>query len=278
MTDDSANMRPADLLAASARALTRTGEVRPDEPLRLGVDLGTASVILVALGESGLPVASEMEPCEVARDGLVVDYMGAIAVTKRLLKRLNERLDRELTTAAIAVPPGTNPADAATHRHVVQAAELEVTAVLDEPSAANAVLGIRNGAVVDIGGGTTGLAILKDGEVRYVADEATGGHHMSLVLMGRYGLTYAEAEAMKLDPERAAEVAQAVGPVAQKMASIVARHVADWDVEKIYLVGGASSLLGIEDVFSSYIGIPTKKPPHPMMVTPLGIAMNCTPG
>ena len=37
-------------------------------------------------------------------------------------------------------------------------------AVLDEPSAANAVYEIEDGVVVDIGGGTTGLAVLKGGQ------------------------------------------------------------------------------------------------------------------
>lgn len=44
------------------------------------------------------------------------------------------------------------------------------------------VLGITDGAVVDVGGGTTGISILKDGKVIFTADEPTGGTHMTLVL------------------------------------------------------------------------------------------------
>lgn len=58
---------------------------------------------------------------------------------------------------------------------MVQGAGFELTNVLDEPTAANQVLSIQNGAVVDIGGGTTGISIIKDGEVVKVADDATGG-------------------------------------------------------------------------------------------------------
>jgi ethanolamine utilization protein EutJ len=32
------------------------------------------------------------------------------------------------------------------------------------------VLGLQNGAIVDVGGGTTGIAILHDGNVIYTAD------------------------------------------------------------------------------------------------------------
>ena len=46
-----------------------------------------------------------------------------------------------------------------------------------EPTAANQILKIQNGAVVDIGGGTTGISILENGKVINVDDEATGGTH-----------------------------------------------------------------------------------------------------
>lgn len=46
------------------------------------------------------------------------------------------------------------------------------------------LLALDNAGVVDIGGGTTGIAIVKQGKVTYSADEATGGHHISLTLAG----------------------------------------------------------------------------------------------
>ena len=58
---------------------------------------------------------------------------------------------------------------------------------------------MKNGAVVDIGGGTTGISILKDGEVVYIADEPTGGTHFSLVIAGAYGKPFQEAEVFKRD-------------------------------------------------------------------------------
>ena len=77
-----------------------------------------------------------------------------------------------------------------------------MTSLLDEPTAANEVLHIKNGAVVDIGGGTTGISILKDGKVIYVADEPTGGTHFSLVLSGAYGMTFNEADKFKRNNEK----------------------------------------------------------------------------
>lgn len=270
---DGAAPTRADLLDAAVRALETTTRPSPGAPVKCGVDLGTACVVLVALDADDRPLACELEPCQVARDGLVVDYHGAIDVVRRLSDRLRERLGVDLDRAAIAVPPGTAPGDAATHRHVVEAAGLEVLAVFDEPTAANRVLGLADGAVVDLGGGTTGVSVFQGGRVVHTGDEPTGGTHMSLVLMGRLGMDYAQTEAFKQDPANADQVRQLVRPVAEKMATIVGRHLAGRAVDQLWLVGGAASVLGIEDVFADRLGVPTRKPAHPGMVTPLGIAM-----
>jgi ethanolamine utilization protein EutJ len=264
-------------LKAAVKRLQSTRVPEKGEALRLGVDLGTASIIVMAVDAAGMPVATELQTAQVARDGLVVDYIGAVDITRRLVHRLEERLGVELTTAAIAMPPGVNPAESSAHRHVVEASGLQVSAVLDEPTAAGTVLGISDGVVVDIGGGTTGLSVFQDQKVVYVADEPTGGTHVALVLMGRYGISFEQAEAMKTKASKADDVRVAVLPVMEKMASIVKRHIQGHQVGKIWLVGGTSELKGIEAVFADTLGIETVKPPHPMMVTPLGIALNSTP-
>ncbi|MDZ5001515.1 ethanolamine utilization protein EutJ, partial [Clostridium perfringens] len=124
---------------------------------------------------------------DVVREGMVVDYIGAGKIVRELKEDLEEKLVAELLYAAAAIPPGTDALDSGAIKNVVQAAGFELTSILDEPTAANKVLKIENGAVVDIGGGTTGISILKDGEVVYVVDEPTGGTHFSLVISGAYG-------------------------------------------------------------------------------------------
>jgi len=263
-----------NLLLKAAGALEHTFPARGG-PYVCGVDLGTASIILVALDSAGEPAACEMEACRVAQDGLVVDYMGAIAIVKRLKGKLEERLGARLTDAAIAVPPGTSRANSGAHRNVTEAAGFEVADIADEPVAAKAVLRIQNGVVVDIGGGTTGLSIIEGKKVVYSADEPTGGIHISLVLMGRNKFTYEQAEAFKQDPRNTKEVYAAVRPVLEKMATIVERHVRGYNVKETWLVGGTSCLPGIEQVFSDILGAPAYKPVRPMLVTPLGIALCC---
>lgn len=262
-------------ISALEGCLETTIPVRADEELHVGVDLGTAYIVVVVLNSEKEPVACAMEFAQVIRDGLVVDYIGATRIVRKLVDQLGERLGRTLTHAAIAVPPGTGEKDCSTHRHVVESAGMEVTAILDEPTAANAVLGLKNGVIVDIGGGTTGLSILEDGVVTYTADEATGGTHLTLVLAGNHGVSLTEAETMKKQEDRQGEVLSVVRPVIQKMASIVSRHIEGRDISEIYLVGGTCCLKGMEQIIEKGTGKPVYKPANPFLVTPLGIALNC---
>ena len=251
-------------------------ERSPGEQLFVGVDLGTAYIVVVVVNAEREPVACALEFAQVVRDGLVVDYTGATRIVRKLVQQLEERLGRELTVAAIAVPPGTGERECATHRHVVEGAGLTVTSVLDEPTAANAVLGVENGVIVDIGGGTTGLSVLENGKVVYVADEPTGGTHLSLVLAGNYGISFEEAEAIKKDPARHEEIFPVVKPVLEKMASIINSHIRGREVSAIYLVGGTCCLKDMETVIARETGKPVCKPSNPFLVTPLGIALNCS--
>jgi ethanolamine utilization protein EutJ len=159
-------------------------------------------------------------------------------------------------------------------QYVAEGAGFDVIALIDEPTAANQVLGIVNGAVVDIGGGTTGVAILKEGEVVYIADEPTGGTHFSLVVAGAYGIPFEEAEKLKTNPVRQKELFPVLKPVMEKVASIVGRHIQKFHVDNLFLAGGTSCFPGIETIMQKETGIPTWKPDNPFLVTPMGIALS----
>lgn len=242
-------------------------------PLKVGVDLGTANIVLAVVDAGNRPVAGASFPSTVVRDGIVVDYVGAVSAVRRLKAEVEERLGCELTRAATAIPPGILAGNIKSIANVVEAADMEVAEVIDEPAAAARMLGVTDGAVVDVGGGTTGISILKDGAVTFSHDEATGGTHMTLVLAGAHGLSFPEAEAMKLAGQSSREVFSVVQPVVEKMASIVRNCLTSRPVDTLYVVGGACSFDLFEQVFRKEIGIAVVKPVHPLLVTPLGIAM-----
>jgi ethanolamine utilization protein EutJ len=116
--------------------------------------------------------------------------------------------------------------------------------------------------------------------VVYTADEATGGTHFSLVIAGAHDIPFEQAEAMKLDPTQQQRLMPVVRPVIEKVASITARHVAEYKlqsgnaVEQLTLVGGSSAFPGMAEVVQEYTGIKTHVPDRPMFVTPVGIALH----
>lgn len=244
------------------------------ETLKAGVDLGTANIVLAVVGEDDRPVAGATYPSTVVRDGIVVDYAGAVAVVRRLKARLEERLGCSLHSAGTAIPPGILPGNVRSIANVVEAAGFEVADICDEPVAAARALGVADGAVVDVGGGTTGISILKAGAVIFSDDEATGGTHMTLVLAGALGLSLDEAERLKTDPARAGEVFPIIRPVVEKMAAIVGCRLQGHAAEPVHVVGGACSFEPFAQVFGQAIGRRVEKPSQPLLATPLGIAMH----
>lgn len=264
---------------ATLLAFQRLIEEQRNEPwtgaLRTGVDLGTANIVLAVVDGEDRPVAGATYPSTVVRDGVVVDYMGAVRAVTRLKAQLEDQLGVELEAAGCAIPPGIVSGSVKAIGNVVEAAGFRLTTTVDEPTAAASVLGITDGAVVDVGGGTTGISILRDGKVVFVDDEPTGGTHMTLVLAGFHGCDTHEAELMKRDPAQEHSVFPVVKPVVEKMAAIVKRCLARCPVDTVYVVGGACCFTEFETVFQKYLEVPVVKPAAPLLVTPLGIAMNC---
>lgn len=260
-------------MSKTERAMQSNGDGYRGQIL-VGVDLGTAYTVLLVLDKDKQPLCGTFRFAEVVRDGVVVDFIGAIDLVKELKHGLERRLGFELTHAATAYPPGVPRAEVRATANVLYAAGLNCTNEIDEPSAANAVLQIRDGAVVDVGGGTTGIAILSGGKVVHTADEATGGTHFSLVIAGALNISFEEAEALKTEPQEQARLYPLVEPVMEKVATIVARNIAGYHVRSIHLVGGTSMFPGIERVMERITGVKTIVPPRPLFVTPLGIALN----
>ncbi len=241
-----------------------------------GVDLGTSCIVLAVLDENYQPAAGAMRYADVVKDGMVVDYIGAIKIVKELKAEIEEKLSAELLYAAAALPPGTDSLDGGAVKNIVQAAGFEITSLLDEPTAANKLLNVTDGAVVDVGGGTTGISIIKDGRVVSVVDEPTGGAHFSLVLSGAYKISFEEADELKRKKSNHREIFPLIKPVIEKISSIINRAVSDEYVKELVLVGGSCCFTGIEEVVENMTGIRTVKPENPMFVTPLGIALSCT--
>ena len=276
------NPNLSDLLAQTDRVMSGSNGLHADprgtrlsaDSVHVGVDLGTAYTVLVVLDENHQPIAGAYQFAQIVRDGLVVDFVGAVDLLRRMKSQVEEKLGFTLTSAASGYPPGVPQAEVRATANVLFGAGLDCTGLIDEPSAANNVLQIKDGAIVDVGGGTTGIAILKKGKVVYTADEPTGGTHFSLVIAGSTGSTFEEAEEMKKDPKEQTRLFPVIRPVMEKVGTIVRRHIAGHKVDRIYLVGGTCAYPGMDNVIKEVTGVETVLPGNPLFITPLGIAMN----
>ena len=184
--------------------LVRTGECKKFRGrLKVGVDLGTANTVLAVVDSTNRPIAGVSAPSHAIRDGVIVNYYESVQLVTKLKSRARGKTwtpssPMLLLPSLREFPEGSIKSIG----YVLEGAGFEVMNIVDEPTAAAAVLKITDGAVVDVGGGTTGISILKDGKVIYTDDEATGGSHMTMTVAGHYKIPYEEAEVLKTTPEK----------------------------------------------------------------------------
>lgn len=244
--------------------------------LYAGVDIGTYKVIVIIVDEKGYPRAARLSRAEVVRSGLIVDYAGALAMVGEMIASIRKRCPLPIDKGATSYPPQTENANINATRYILEALEIEVLQVLDEPTAANQVLSLKNGAIVDVGGGTTGIAVIEDGDIVYTNDEATGGVHLTLTLAGHFKIDYEAAEKIKLNQARHQEIVSIVRPVIEKIASIAAGYLEKFNnLEKVCLVGGTTELTGFTRIVRQILECDTFRPQFPQVTTPLGIALSC---
>ena len=147
-----------DATMAELAAVMGAGDRLEDgaaELVKVGVDLGTAYTVVVALDEHDRPLAGAAEFADVVRDGVVTDFVG------RSTSSGGSRPGSRSGSAAPSPQRTGVPARRAAQRrpavqHVIESADLECTGLVDEPSAANEVLRLRDGVVVDVGAGRPG--------------------------------------------------------------------------------------------------------------------------
>ncbi len=241
-----------------------------------GVDIGTYKAIVIVVDETGCPRAARMNRTEVVRSGLIVDYAGAVATVREMIESIRKRSPLPIEQGATSYPPRTENANIHATRYILEAVEMDVLEVLDEPTAANQVLRLENGAIVDVGGGTTGIAVIQNGNIVYTNDEATGGVHLTLTLAGHYKIDYEAAEKIKVNRNKHLEIIAIVRPVIEKIASIAAGYLEKFDrLDEVCLVGGTTELSGFTQIFSRMTGYDAFRPAFPQFTTPLGIALSC---
>jgi ethanolamine utilization protein EutJ len=243
-----------------------------DTTLSFGVDLGTATIVLTAIDRQRRPVYWASLPCQAVRDGVVVNFGDAVTAVKQLKNNATIALEQEISSAATAFPPGVPVAEARACRYVLENAGINCRNLVDEVTAAQALLQLTEGAIVDVGGGSTGVGVVVDGAIVALDDEPGGGHHLDLILAGALGIAIEVAEERKRRGDE--DFSHILRPGVERIASSIVRQIGDHPVRSIHLVGGAVRVPHAATIVAEFSGIETWAYPHSELVTPFGIAMS----
>jgi cell division protein FtsA len=170
---------------------------------------------------------------------------------------------------------------------VAQQLELELLEIVAEPYAVARVLGTeqvqQSGALfIDVGGGTTDVALVRHGGIEGTRMFALGGRAFTKSIADRLDLPFPRAEEMKLDYARGLAVEKR-----SDMERIISDDVAIWSagVElvleelaagdllpgRVYLCGGGSHLPEIGAILATekfWKRLPFSRPPEVMVMAP----------
>jgi len=255
-------------LGCAFEILNNERPVSAQGPFHVGIDLGTSDVVLMVLDGTGNPVAVFLEWAEVVRDGVVVDFIGANDIVRRLAEKAEKKLGINISKVSTSFPPGT---DARLSINILENVGLTVLEVVDEPSCVAHLLDLDKTAVVDVGGGTTGTAVVQKGNVVFSGDEPTGGTHISFVIAGHFNISFEEAERRKRQSQKY-DILTIAKPTFQRISDIVSDHIKQHQVENIIFSGGTCTMPGLGSLMEKEMGMPVRIPNHPLLLTPLAIA------
>jgi ethanolamine utilization protein EutJ len=263
---------PAEAASFLERVVLREHSPSPrwEGNLHCGIDLGTATIVAAVVDDGGEPVYLGSVPSRAVRDGVVVDFMAAVESVAQLRNEAELALGVAISGAATAYPPGVGRSESRACSFVLDRAGLECLNLLDEVSAANALLGLREGIIVDVGGGSTGVGIVVEGELARAGDLPGGGHHLDLILAGALGVSVEEAERLKR--ERGGEHAEILRPGFERIATSIRRLSDGYNGLPIHLVGGTLMVPGAGQIVAEYLERPVVEYPEALYVTPFGIA------
>jgi cell division protein FtsA len=165
--------------------------------------------------------------------------------------------------------------------------DLELLEIVAEPYAVARVLGAEQltgggGLFIDIGGGTTDVALVRGGGIEGTRMFALGGRAFTKSIADRLDIPFPRAEAIKVDYARGMEVDEH-----ETIGAVVAEDIAVWvtGVElvteelsggdllpgRIHLCGGGSGLPEISDALADarfWKHLPFARPPQVVVMTP----------
>ena len=267
------------------------------EPSVVAVDLDTGKILAVGYEAKNMVgrTPGSITSVRPLRDGVIADYTMTEAMLHHFMRRVQRGFSRFFRNRVmICVPSGATDVE----RRAVLEAAVEVGAkeayLIEEPMAAaiGANLNVeepRGKMVVDIGGGTTDIAVFNEGAIRHTAVLALGGDHITndiavgirtpITEAERLKIKYGHAIAARVSTDEQIEVPSIGGDTINTVPRRILAEIIESRVEELFklayteirntglaetmsaglvLTGGASSLEGVAQLAESIMHMPVR--------------------
>ncbi|KJW04781.1 rod shape-determining protein [Rickettsia argasii] len=153
---------------------------------------------------------TDIEAKRPLKDGVIADFKGAEEMIKYFIRMVHNRRSFFGPTIVICVPSGSTPVERRAIQEAAESAGGRDVYLIEEPMAAAIGAGLpvteaTGSMIVDIGGGTTEVAVLSLGGIVYARSVRVGGDKMDEAIISyirrHYNLLIGEATAEKIKQE-----------------------------------------------------------------------------
>ena len=195
---------------------------------------GTREVLAVGLRAKAM-LGRTPEPIELVRpmrDGVIADFIATEEMLRQFISRAKTMLGFRRPRILICVPAGATPVERRAVYETAVSAGARKVYLIEEPVAAALGAGLPIDGpsafmVVDIGGGTTDIAVLSRGNVVQARSLRVAGNAMDEAIMRyirrKHGLVIGEANAERVKIEAGTALAQPLRRSRPRMCTSAAR-------------------------------------------------------
>ena len=210
-----------DLGTANTLVYVKNRGVVLNEPSVVAVlhNMGKSKVIAVGMEAKQMlgKTPGHIQAIRPMKDGVIADFVITEEMIKYFIRKVHNRRTFANPRVIICVPTGSTPVERRAIHDSALAAGARKVSLIEEPMAAAIGAGLpvnepQGSMVVDIGGGTTEIAVISLGGIVYSRSVRIGGYTMDTAIIQfmrkRYNLLIGESSAEMIKKE----VGIAIGP------------------------------------------------------------------
>lgn len=176
-----------DLGTANTLVYVRGRGIVLNEPSVVAYQVKDGRKVVLAVGDDAKLMLGRtpgsIEAIRPMRDGVIADFDSAEEMIKHFIRKVHRRSTLSKPKIIVCVPYGATPVEKRAIRQSVLSAGARRAGLIPEPIAAAIGAGLpitdpTGNMVVDIGGGTTEVAVLSLGDIVYARSARVGGDRM----------------------------------------------------------------------------------------------------